>query len=414
VSQADFAGLLKQAVGLDSNSVGISSIERAVRLRMTNTGLNQVDAYWEYLLGSGQELQQLVEAVVVPETWFFRDRPAFCVLTDLIVAGWRSSRNGKLHLLSIPCSTGEEPYSLVIALLEAGLTPEEFQVDAVDISANALALARRGLYGANSFRGDDLAFRDRYFTPNTYGYELNEEVRRNVAFRSGNLLTERRDPSRPPYDVIFCRNVLIYFDRVTQESAMKVLKDILKPSGFLFVGPAEAFLAAASGFTAINRPMSFAFRRADKERSAPTAPAPLAKLERPRAVPVIPPRPVVLPKSAHPITPAPAPKTDSLQRAKTLADAGSLREAADCCEAYLKQSGPNAEAYYLLGLVRDAGGDYEAATKYYRKALYLEPDHLQATLHLALIAAAQGDVALAGRLRERARRIEEDQKRKGK
>ncbi|HEY3935928.1 MAG TPA: CheR family methyltransferase [Bryobacteraceae bacterium] len=404
----DFENLLRQAMGLDAGSVGSSTIERAVRSRMGATGLEQVDDYWCRLSNSAQELQNLIEAVVVPETWFFRDRPAFSVLVRLVMEERRSRRiNSVLRLLSIPCSTGEEPYSIVMALLDAGLPPEQIHVDAVDISAQALARAKRATYGSNSFRGEDLNFRERYFQPYSRGSELMQWIRDKVRFHQGNLLYSEFRIADEPYDVVFCRNLLIYFDRERQEQAMRTLGRLLVDSGLLFVGPAEAFLASCSGFTSVNQAMSFAFRKNRKPQSeaAPEIRPVFVKAPK-KPLPARTPSPVKadrLPLSVPP--PPPAPPAD-LSTARSLADAGQLRKAAECCESYLRQHGPDAEPYYLLGVLRDAVGDRPAAAAYYRKVLYLEPDHLQALMHLALLIETQGDSAAAARLRERARRIE--------
>src|SRR6202035_4311950 len=101
---------------------------------------------------------------------------AFAALVRLVT----EERRRALRLLSIPCSTGEEPYSLVMSLLDAGFLPQQLHVDAVDISARALAAAKRGVYGSNSFRGADLTFRDKYFQPTANGYVLAERIRRQV------------------------------------------------------------------------------------------------------------------------------------------------------------------------------------------------------------------------------------------
>jgi chemotaxis protein methyltransferase WspC len=315
--------------------------------------------------------------------------------------------NSVLRLLSIPCSTGEEPYSIVMALLDAGLATEQIHVDAVDISTQALARAKRATYGSNSFRGEDLTFRERYFQPHVRGSELTQWVRGRVRFHQGNLLSGEFRIAEEPYDIIFCRNLLIYFDRERQEQAMRTLGRLLVDSGLLFVGPAEAFLASCSGFTSVNHAMSFAFRKNRKPQSE-AAPEirPVSVKPPKKPLPARTPSPVKadrFPLSGPP--PAPSPPAD-LSTARSLADAGQLREAAECCERYLRQHGPEAEPYYLLGVLRDAAGDRPAAAAYYRKVLYLEPDHLQALMHLALLIEIQGDSAAAARLHERARRIE--------
>src|SRR5262249_55035918 len=146
-----------------------------------------LEDYWQRVRGSSDELQELIETVVIPETWFFRDVEAFTALVRLVTDEWLPSHGtAVLRVLSVPCSTGEEPYSLIMALLDGGLSRKEIKVNAVDISARALARARRGEYGPNSFRGKNLDFRDRYFRPTAKGYSVAEWLSEMVNFRQGN------------------------------------------------------------------------------------------------------------------------------------------------------------------------------------------------------------------------------------
>ncbi len=148
MSFAAIEQLLRQSMGLDAATVGASTIERAVTDRMQACALATVDDYLGYLERSGLELQELTECVVVPETWFFRDEEAFAVL-GRISADWLLRHPAStLRALSVPCSTGEEPYSIAMTLQDAGLPRKQIAVDAVDISVRAmLARARRGVYG---------------------------------------------------------------------------------------------------------------------------------------------------------------------------------------------------------------------------------------------------------------------------
>src|ERR1017187_7023855 len=113
MEQSNFETLLREKIGLDAASVGRDTVERAVKLRMRSCGVLLRDDYWERLQTSSDELQELIEAIVVPETWFFRDREAFEALGHLVVEGRSVAQAGaNLRLLSAPCSTGEEPYAI--------------------------------------------------------------------------------------------------------------------------------------------------------------------------------------------------------------------------------------------------------------------------------------------------------------
>ncbi|MCT4831676.1 protein-glutamate O-methyltransferase CheR, partial [Pseudomonas aeruginosa] len=257
-----FERLLKSRIGLDASSVGSAVIERAVRQRMSGLALHDEDEYWMRLNGSPGEVQALIEAVVVPETWFFRYPESFTTLARLAFERLPSLGGGRaLRILSLPCSTGEEPYSIVMALLDAGLSEYLFEVDALDVSARVIERASLGVYGRNSFRGDELGFRDRHFSEVADGYQLAEQVRRKVRFRCGNLLDPGLLAGEAPYDFVFCRNLLIYFDRPTQSEVVEVLKRLLRPDGAMFIGPAEASLLSQHGMQPIGVPLSFVFRR---------------------------------------------------------------------------------------------------------------------------------------------------------
>ncbi len=374
--------LLRDAIGLDACSIGSTLIERTVRLRMKNQGLKSMEEYERLVESSQPEWNELIEALVVPETWFFRDRGPFAAVArlarDPAAAGLPGHPGRKLRLLSVPCSTGEEPYSLVMALLDAGVSPDRFHIDAADISLRALARAQEGVYGKNSFRGKDLAYRARYFQQTSEGFVLSPAVRSSVHFYEANLFGESFMRGKAKYDFVFCRNLLIYFDRATQRLALEKINRLVAPAGVLFVGAAELPLVLDRGFVPANLPQAFACVRAEEAPLGAPWRQPRPGAARPPAAPPsrpAPPSTNYAPPRTLEETPRPSPgATAELERAKVLADAGRLPEAAAVCEAYLREHGPSAQAYYLLGLVRDAGGD-SSAIDCYRKALYLEPDH---------------------------------------
>ncbi|MEP6914673.1 MAG: CheR family methyltransferase [Acidobacteriota bacterium] len=419
--------LLKTSMGLSAASIGSSAIARAVQERLSACGLADAGVYLTHVRASGTELQALIEAVVVPETWFFRDSHPFAALARLALEQWLPAHSsGTLSLLSVPCSTGEEPYSMAMALGDAGIPPGRFHVDAVDISARHLAQGTRAVYGRNSFRTADLGFRDRHFDLLADGYQLRDSVRRQVRFQQANLFAADFLPGLAIYDVIFCRNVLIYFDRPTQDRAIDVLSRLLRDDGVLFVAPAETALPASHGMISTNEPLAFAFRK--RRAAAPPRPiaTPTVSMPRPR-MPLAPtPRPGA--PLATPVLPtgssarrwssqpqgnalkAAVDRTGDLPEAVRLANQGHFDEAAIRCEAHLRLRGPSAGAFHLMGLVRDATGNQSEAAAFYRKALYLDPNYYDAQIHLALLLEKQGDAAGAKVLRERAQRLEHTQR----
>jgi len=390
---------LRASIGLDAGSIGSGLIERAVRLRMKERSLERVEDYGRLIETNSVEWEKLLESVVVTETWFFRDSGPFTALTQVVRDWLQNHPIAPARILSVPCSSGEEPYSIAMALLNADVPSQRFQIDAADISSHAIARAKAGVYGKNSFRGKDLAFRDRYFQKTSEGFLLDLVVRRSVNFFEGNIFSRDFLNGRTGYDFVFCRNLLIYFDRSTQQTALKNIGRLLASSGILFVGSAELPLASENGFPALNLPMSFAcMREGEAEKLKHEKPTPPLFL-----VPHI--ETVAFEPPA-----ADAPKTGNgtfqireLDRAKTLADAGRLAEAAAICQTHLDTEGPSAEAYYLLGLLRDVSGD-SSAIEWYRKALYLQPDHYETLMQMALLLDKQGEAKNARLFRDRARR----------
>jgi chemotaxis protein methyltransferase WspC len=413
---ADFEQLLKTSMGLNVASMGAPAIARAIQERQGACQLDNQQAYWERVRASDAELQELIEAVVVPETWFFRGRESFAALARLAHEDVLREPDSVLSLLSLPCSTGEEPYSMAMALLDSSLAADRFRIDAVDISTRALTQARRAVYGRNSFRDPELEFRDRYFDTTAQGYRLNEAVRRQVRFQQGNMFAAGFLPGVELYDVLFCRNVLIYFDRATQDRAIAVLKRLLKPKGVLFVAAAETGLPSSHEFVSTNLPLAFAFRRGiavppEQKRvdNLPTRPSPRRPVTTP-APALRRTRPASAALAAAPPTSLAPEKSADIDKAMRLADQGHFVEAATCCAEHMRQHGPSAAAFHLMGLVRDATGNHLEAGGYYRKALYLEPNHYQSQIHLALLMEKQGDASGAQVLRNRTRRLEAQHK----
>jgi len=403
---------LKERIGLDVASVGAAIIERAVRQRTTLSQAAHADEYWQLLQGSRDEQQALIEAVIVPETWFFRYPESFATLGKLARHRLAELNNMRaLRILSLPCSTGEEPYSIAMALLDAGLKPHQFKVDGMDISPLSVDKARRAVYGKNSFRGQDLQFRDRHFMPEQDGHRVNEYVREQVRWQVGNVLDPTLLASEPAFDFVFCRNLLIYFDQSTQKQVFEVLKRLTHVDGVLFIGPAEGSLLGRLGMRSIGIPQSFAFSRHSEPHPEPLpTPKPVAV---PASQPMrsAPPPAPVRNRPFAAVTPLPVTKKTANPDAATLlaqiaalANEGKSADARAACEQYLRSHEPVAQVFYWLGLLSDVAGLGLEAQGYYRKALYLEPQHPEALMHLAALLQAQGDTVGARRLQERAAR----------
>jgi chemotaxis protein methyltransferase WspC len=419
--------ILARVIGLEPGTIGKRSLDLMLRRRLAAVGDPDYVAYLRRLQGSPSELRHLIEAALVPESWFFREPAAFDLLKKIAVAHRdRYGRERALQLLSLGCSTGEEPYSIAMTLLDAGLKPAEFRIRGMDINRPALALARAGRYRAGSFRGDDLRFRSRWFTECEDGaYQLDPSVLSSVELTLGNILHPMPDRSvsglrEPRFDVVFFRNVLIYLSAEARGQVMARLRRLLAPDGLIFAGHAEAGLFRAAGFQRNEVPRTFAFTHgsaaeAPAGRATPPALADThaGKSAADRNRPAKPSRrsstsPRRMPKRLDDGS-APTPGADrgELASIRALADRGELNAAAEHCEAYLRLHPDDADGLFLFGLVNDARGDSRLATGLYRKALYVDPRHVDALLQMAVMAERRGDGTQAQQLRRRAQAQQE-------
>jgi chemotaxis protein methyltransferase WspC len=153
-----------------------------------------------------------------------------------------------------------------MALLDVGIGAERFTIDAMDISARAIELAQKAVYGRNSFRGGEFGFRERHFSSRDGGWVLNERIQQTVRFAQGNLF-ETSPNAGGRYDFIFCRNVLIYFQRDAQDRAIHLLDARLAEGGTIFVGPAETGLMMRHALSSARIPLAFAFQRTPPEET---------------------------------------------------------------------------------------------------------------------------------------------------
>ena len=378
--------LLRQKIGLDASSIGSNTIAHAVERRRLGCGLPDRAAYLSHLQSSPQELENLIEAVVVPETWFFRDREPFVYLHQF-VSEWRAAHSaGVFRVLSAPCSTGEEPYSIAMTLLKSGLTSAQFKVDAVDISHRALLKAKRGIYGKQSFRGGGVTDQSRYFQPVESGQEIRPFVSKTVNFIQGNLLNPAF-LSEGNYHAIFCRNLLIYLDRASRNQLIERLDHVLVPSGLLFLGAAETAQITAKHFTPIRHPFAFGYCKENRPDDRPISA-------------IVPPNTTV--PAFKPVYSEPIPKLETVQQ---LADRGQLRAAIAVCKAYLMIHATDDRAYLLLGEIHQGLDQSDPAEQAFQKAIYLNPKAYEAMTHLAQLKEQRGDRAGSDLLKQRIQRL---------
>lgn len=203
---------------------------------------------------SGEELQHLVNVMTVNETYFYREEYQFrCLVNSILAEIARKRRPGeRIRIWSVPCSTGEEPYSLALYLLENWSRVDDYDIEIVasDIDTNVLAAARDGIYGERSLQNLTRDAVARFFTPLGDGrWRISPQLRGSIDFTCVNVADRAQMRGYRGFDVIFCRNLLIYFNDLSRRQAAEAFFDALSPGGYICLGHSESMSRISSLFT---------------------------------------------------------------------------------------------------------------------------------------------------------------------
>ena len=421
--------------GLHFERRNLKILERGLVARMAALRIDTYREYYDYLTGNldnRQELQKLLPFLTVGETYFFRYNAHFDVLKNILATELADSRRKRIRLWSAGCSTGEEPYSLAITVMETlpDWRARDIRILATDIDNRALKKAREGVYSPWAMRVIEKNYLDRYFVKIGKSYLLNDEVKSLVDFSHLNLQTGEFPTPGGEFedlDIVFCRNVMIYFSLATTRRIVEKIAATLAPGGYLFLGHAETLSQISSGFERHSHAGSFYYRE-KRDRLAPEP--------RGEASPPVPARELKLIKSSvSPSSPSPsAPKatikrqparippqpevcTDDLfRKAEMLFEAerfheasavlaqlirtkpdhtgalviqgfimannGRFQEAIMFCNKALAINDLLPEAYFLKGLLLDMNDSPAEAVEEYRKTILLQMDFVMSHYHL--------------------------------
>ena len=422
LGDADFARLrllLSRAAGLVFDDSRRESLSYSIGERLRETGIATVPEYLDVVCASGSpERQRLIDEVTIQETHFFRNPPQMRalrthVLPELIRHAEQSGR--RLRIWSAGCSTGDEPYTVAMMMRE--LLPStagwDVKVIATDISENALAAARRAVYGPRAVHLATPAEVGRFFVALPDGrFEVRPEVRELVEFRHHNLVLDA--PPAAALDLVLCRNVTIYFSRETTRALMGRLHTALRDGGYLFLGHSETLWQVSEDFHLValgtGDSAAYVYRRLDDaarerrtvlpdRRTLQELPLPVERRTAPR-------RAAHLLSRLRPEVPQQAPASDAPAAPVTEDRAPVVRQALDegryADAARLARLAADVEPlrgdlHYLLGLALvDLGQDREALPAL-RRAVYLAPESGLSHFLLACTLERTGDRPAAAR-----------------
>jgi chemotaxis protein methyltransferase CheR len=246
-------------------------LESRLEPRLAALHLDTLTDYYHHLIRHPrreQEQAELAKHVTNGETYFFRESQQFDLLTHRVLPELHGlGRLRPLRILSAGCSSGEEPYSLAFSLRDAGLAASTWEVDGCDVNGARLEKARAGLFDEPSLRVCDEGRRRRYFQPAAGRFRVRGDFRDGVRFFFGNLAGDDGGLLRS-YDVVFCRNVLIYFSEIAFHRAVDLLARHLVPGGYLFLGHSESLIDRRSDFDPLCLDGKIVYRRKEDEPSS--------------------------------------------------------------------------------------------------------------------------------------------------
>lgn len=245
-------------------------LEGRIAKRITSLGLRTFDDYLNLLKSpqSRHEINQLFEAITINETYFFRAEQQFeafeKIITPELIKSKVNMTNPIIRIWSAASSTGEEAYTIAMLILEKikPLFPRvQFQILGSDINNAVLETARKGIYKEYSIRNVPASYLNKYFTKQGNQYQLNDEVKKMVKFLNLNLYDSVQMRSITNCDIVFCCNVLIYFDIPSKQQVVSYLYDSLNKGGYLFIGYSESLHGISKAFKLIHLPKAMAYKK---------------------------------------------------------------------------------------------------------------------------------------------------------
>jgi chemotaxis protein methyltransferase CheR len=266
-----FCEFLYRRTGMSFTETKRYFIDRRLEERIAATGSSSFPAYFSLLRADADhEIEHLINAFTVNETYFYReDHQLRCMTSNLLdVIAARKKPRGTVRIWSVPCSTGEEPYSIALWLMENWPRVDDYNIEIVgsDIDTRALRAAAEGIYGARALMRLSRDTINRYFIPLADGnHQIDEGLRNSIEFTRANLIDSRDMTQYRDFDLIFCRNVLIYFDDASRRQAAENLYDCLLPGGYICLGHSESMSRISPLFRVSRFPDAIVYQRPETE-----------------------------------------------------------------------------------------------------------------------------------------------------
>ena len=266
-----FCDFLYRRTGMSFTEGKRYFIDRRLEDRIAATGSTSFQSYFSLLRADAdQEIEHLINSFTVNETYFYREDHQLRCMTSSLLARIVSDRppGSTVRIWSIPCSTGEEPYSIALWLMENWPQVDDYNIEIVgsDIDTRALRAATKGIYGDRALMRLSRDIVARYFRPVADGkHEIDEGLRDSIQFTRANMIDAQDMAKYRDFDLIFCRNVLIYFDDASRRQAAENLYDCLRPGGYICLGHSESMSRISPLFSVCRFPDAIVYQRPEAD-----------------------------------------------------------------------------------------------------------------------------------------------------
>ena len=244
-----FRKIIYNESGITFSETNRSILDSRLKERLRETGLDSVQEYYKLIMSDKEEMKILLDSVTTNLTRFFRNQPHFDALVNYVIPHLieekKKTGDTLIKVCSAGCSTGEEPYTIAMILEDILPYPFKYQITASDLSLKSLMVGKQGFYQDSRVSGIPQKYLDRFFTKAESGYQVNKTLMDKIHFDYHNL---KNDSGARNLDIIFCRNVLIYFDEPAQAAVVNRFYNSLAPHSYLFFGHSESLFGMNTKF----------------------------------------------------------------------------------------------------------------------------------------------------------------------
>ncbi len=391
--------VLEEEIGLDPESVGYKYIEKSINNTILKLGQIDEKEFYKEIIINKKSLEIFIEEIVVSETWFLRNRKSFNNLK--IYLNQYDVVNEKLKILSAPCSTGEEIYSIIFMLFESGISSANCNLAAWDINHLNLNKAKKAMYKKLSLKELNDTDIEKYFRKEENFYKIKDDyLQYKIDFKQINL-TKKIIEINEKFDIIFCRNLLIYLNENARKILLFNLEQLIKDNGILFVGESELNYFLNNGFDKIDNNTSTACIPSFKEKRKKTI------LINKQFKKEIKKDNLVINLSVDNENKTKEKNNLDLEL-QNLISLNKLDKAELICQENIIKNKLEWKNYFWLGFIFFIKEDYNKSKDYFLKALFLNPLEYDTLIYLSLIENKEGNLEKSDLYKKRAKKIYED------